>query len=125
VGPDETVAGAIVVVAVAEEAVAGPIVVQVTKVCVAGAIVVSDQSVTGPVVFTEDGSVDVVEAIPRYQPVPTRCTAETLRARQRAKVRVKSNPDGSHSPSLQLVSLLAFAGPHHTTSLKTTISREQ
>ena len=96
-GPEEAVAGAIVVVAVAEEAVAGAIVVMVTKVCVAGTIMVTDECVTGPVVFTEDGSVDVVEAIARYQPVPTRCTAETLTARQRAKVRVKSSPAWSYS----------------------------
>ena len=42
VGPEETVAGAIVVVAVAKETVARAIVVMVTEVCVARAIVVSD-----------------------------------------------------------------------------------
>lgn len=38
----------------------------------------AEQRATGPVLLTEDGAVDIVETVARYQPVPTGGASEAL-----------------------------------------------
>lgn len=80
--------------------------------------VTAEKSAPWPVVLTEDGAVNVVEAVARHQPVPTGGTGETLQREGQRKNGGRSclmkqfkNEQQKHGPNccLRALKYLAFA----------------